>query len=81
LTTNRLPSAVRLSPYSAVIESDSFDSLSTELIIKAPVLLISGCQDNQYSADGAFNGLFTSQLLTVWKEVFLEVAIKNFINK
>jgi metacaspase-1 len=36
--------------------------------VKASVLLISGCQDNQYSADGAFNGLFTSQLLTVWKE-------------
>ena len=35
--------------------------------IKASVLLISGCQDNQLSADGDFNGLFTSQLLRVWK--------------
>ncbi|MEW6584517.1 MAG: caspase family protein [Nitrospirota bacterium] len=35
--------------------------------VKASVLLISGCQDNQYSADGDFNGLFTSQLLRVWK--------------
>jgi hypothetical protein len=33
---------------------------------KASVLLISGCQDNQLSADGDFNGLFTSQLLRVW---------------
>jgi hypothetical protein len=35
--------------------------------VKASVLLISGCQDNQLSADGDFNGLFTSQLLRVWK--------------
>ena len=34
--------------------------------IKASVLLISGCQDNQFSADGAFNGLFTGNLLRVW---------------
>jgi hypothetical protein len=32
----------------------------------AHVLLISGCQDNQTSADGAENGLFTQTLLTVW---------------
>ena len=35
--------------------------------VKAAVLLLSGCQDNQLSADGDFNGLFTSQLLQVWK--------------
>jgi len=39
----------------------------TREAVKAPVLLISGCQDNQLSADGDFNGLFTSQLLRVWK--------------
>jgi hypothetical protein len=44
------------------------DLKDTEDKVKASVLLISGCQDNQYSADGAFNGLFTSQLLAVWKE-------------
>jgi metacaspase-1 len=33
---------------------------------KAAVLLISGCQDNQTSMDGAFNGAFTEQLLQVW---------------
>jgi hypothetical protein len=46
--------------------------------VKAPVLLISGCQDNQYSADGAFNGLFTSQLLTVWKEGLFRGGYKKF---
>lgn len=33
---------------------------------KASVLLISGCQDDQTSADGAFNGLFTGRLKSVW---------------
>jgi hypothetical protein len=34
------------------------------------VLLISGCQDNQLSADGAVNGLFTQTLLQVWNGGF-----------
>jgi hypothetical protein len=33
---------------------------------KASVLLISGCQDNQTSLDGNFNGLFTGTLKSVW---------------
>ncbi len=33
---------------------------------KPMVLLISGCQDNQTSMDGEFNGAFTEQLLKVW---------------
>jgi hypothetical protein len=35
--------------------------------LQATVRLISGCQDNQLSQDGAFNGLFTGTLLRVWK--------------
>ncbi len=34
--------------------------------IKASVVLISGCQDNQTSGDGDRNGRFTGQLKTVW---------------
>ena len=34
--------------------------------VTATVLLISGCQDNQLSQDGTFNGLFTGHLLTIW---------------
>jgi hypothetical protein len=34
--------------------------------VKASVLLMSGCQDNQYSQDGTFNGLFTGTLKSVW---------------
>ena len=32
----------------------------------APLILISGCQDNQLSQDGDKNGLFTQSLLEVW---------------
>jgi hypothetical protein len=45
---------------------------------KASVLLISGCQDNQLSADGDFNGLFTSQLLRVWKNGAFRGSYKKF---
>jgi len=34
--------------------------------IAASVLLLSGCQDNQLSGDGEFNGVFTGQLLQAW---------------
>jgi metacaspase-1 len=34
--------------------------------VKAHVLLISGCADNQVSMDGEHNGLFTGMLLQVW---------------
>jgi metacaspase-1 len=34
--------------------------------VKASVILISGCQDNQTSLDGDHNGAFTEQLLRVW---------------
>jgi len=34
--------------------------------MKASVQLISGCQDNQFSLDGDYNGLFTGKLLQIW---------------
>ena len=36
--------------------------------VKAAVILISGCQDNQTSLDGDHNGAFTEQLLRVWDD-------------
>ncbi|MBL8529394.1 MAG: caspase family protein [Burkholderiales bacterium] len=35
-------------------------------VVGASVILISGCQDNQLSMDGAGNGLFTQRLKQVW---------------
>ena len=46
--------------------------------VKASVLLISGCQDNQLSSDGDFNGLFTAQLLRVWKNGTFKGNYKGF---
>jgi hypothetical protein len=46
--------------------------------VKASILLISGCQDNQLSLDGNFNGLFTSQVLAVWKDGSFKGAYKRF---
>jgi hypothetical protein len=39
-----------------------------KVTLGATVRLISGCQDNQLSADGTFNGLFTGMLLRVWND-------------
>jgi len=49
-----------------------------EKAVKASVLLISGCQDNQLSSDGDFNGLFTAQLLRVWKNGAFKGDYKKF---
>lgn len=49
--------------------------------IKCAVKLISGCQDNQFSSDGANNGLFTATLLSVWKNGEFEGDYKQFYNK
>ncbi|MCR8854909.1 caspase family protein [Lysinibacillus fusiformis] len=49
--------------------------------IKCTVKLISGCQDNQLSADGAFNGLFTATLLSVWKNGLFEGNYQQFHRK
>jgi hypothetical protein len=46
--------------------------------VKASVLLISGCQDNQLSSDGDFNGLFTGQMLRVWKNGMFKGDYRKF---
>jgi hypothetical protein len=51
---------------------------SNRSVIGASVLLISGCQDNQLSADGDDNGLFTQTLLEIWKDGAFEGNYQNF---
>jgi hypothetical protein len=46
--------------------------------VNASVRLISGCQDNQLSQDGAFNGLFTGTLLRVWNNGKFQGAYNDF---
>jgi hypothetical protein len=46
--------------------------------VRASAILISGCQDNQLSLDGDFNGLFTANLLRVWKEGQFKGTYRSF---
>jgi len=46
--------------------------------VKASALLISGCQDNQLSADGTFNGAFTGTLKTVWNGGKFAASYRQF---
>lgn len=66
-----MPSPVALRTYLA--NRDMYDRIlknvkgkNAKQAVKASVLLISGCQDNQLSSDGTFNGLFTGTLKRVW---------------
>jgi hypothetical protein len=61
--------AARLDPDAALAQVAVSQRLTNVAArCKAAVLLISGCQDNQTSLDGAHNGAFTEQLLKVWNQ-------------
>jgi hypothetical protein len=44
------------------------DLAKAQKAIRASVILFSGCQDNQCSIDGDFNGLFTGTMFRVWNQ-------------
>lgn len=46
--------------------------------VRASVILISGCQDNQFSYDGATNGLFTGTLLQVYNNGQFKLGYRDF---
>ncbi len=46
--------------------------------VVASAILISGCQDNQLSSDGDFNGLFTGELKQVWKNGAFSGGYRKF---
>jgi hypothetical protein len=67
-TPRAMPPGAQLRTYLA--HQEQYDAL---LAKPAPppapsctVVLVSGCQDNQLSYDGAFNGVFTGALLAIW---------------
>lgn len=71
LQSRAMPSDVALSTYEH--NRSMYDQIQQSTAIgkgkadvEASVLLISGCQDNQLSDDGPFNGAFTSALKQVW---------------
>ncbi|MBL9129386.1 MAG: caspase family protein, partial [Verrucomicrobiales bacterium] len=48
--------------------------------VRASVILISGCQDNQFSLDGTRNGLFTETLKKIWRKGRFSGSYKRFRN-
>lgn len=54
---------------------------SESATIDASVILISGCQDSQFSMDGTDNGLFTGTLLKVWDEGKYKGSIRSFYKR
>jgi metacaspase-1 len=48
---------------------------------EASVILISGCQDNQLSADTGQNGLFTLRMLDVWNDGNFDGGYRDFVKE
>jgi hypothetical protein len=76
-----MPPAAALNTYRA--NKDFYNSLGKSVPSElgapdATVRLISGCQDDQTSADGPFNGLFTGTLLKVWNDGAFEGDYAHF---
>ena len=77
-----MPKAVAQEVYEA--NQKTYDDVQARVtsgdkcVIGANVLLLSGCQDNQTSADGAKNGLFTQTLLEVWNDGKFRGGHKKF---
>ena len=49
--------------------------------IKASVLWFSGCQDNELSYDGDFNGLFTTEIMRVWRDGSFKGGYRKFLTE
>ena len=82
-TARAMPPAVALRTYRS--NQAAYDELlrapglaKARDAIKASVLLISACMDNQIAADGIFNGLFTGTLLRVWNNGKFKGSYKKF---
>ena len=46
--------------------------------VKASTIMISSCNSTQFSQDSEFNGLFTSNLLNVWKKGTFTGSYRKF---
>jgi len=49
-----------------------------KVAVNASIVLISGCQDNQLSSDGARNGLFTQTMLKTWDKGRFKGSYRKF---
>lgn len=72
----------RRAVYEGVSERRSVaETEANEDLMAASLILISGCQDNQLSLDGTYNGLFTATLLTVWNGGQFEGGYRRLRNR
>jgi metacaspase-1 len=62
--------------YDAILKNKALKDARDQVM--ASILLISGCQDNQSSSDGDFNGLFTAHLLNVWNDGKFKGSYRKF---
>jgi metacaspase-1 len=80
--TKELPRDIQDATYRAHEELyrqiQSSHEVGEDVDVRASVLLISGCQDNQLSLDGERNGLFTQTLLGVWDDGGWDGAYRQF---
>lgn len=58
------------------IQAGIAEDVSTR--VKASILLLSGCQDDQVSLDGPFNGAFTTRVIAVWDDGKFEGTYESF---
>lgn len=65
--------------YDKILEDINLSNVEDKIM--ASILLISGCQDDQFSRDGERNGLFTSQLLYVWNRGNCNKSYRQFYNE
>jgi metacaspase-1 len=85
-----LPAAKQL-PMSVAIATEKahqaeYDELQKKVpkerlaAMAATVVLLSGCQDHQFSRDGRANGAFTGALLKAWKEPAARKSLQALLN-
>jgi len=79
-----LPAGVQERTYKAhkkeydQIQKDNPTGEKAAAKLGATVVLLSGCQDNQFSSDGDRNGLFTATLLKVWSKGRFKGSLTRF---
>ena len=84
-----LPAAKQL-PMSVAIATEKahqaeYDELQKKVpkerlaAMAATVVLLSGCQDHQFSRDGRVNGAFTGALLKAWKEPSARKSLQSLL--
>lgn len=56
----------------------SRDTANAQAAVKASVILISACRDDQLSYEGNFNGVFTSALKSAWNEGAFRGSYQSF---